>query len=109
MKRPFAVTFLGCLFIVAGLVGLVYHLSARPLEQGIVLVSFVRILAIVGGVFLLLGKAWARWLVVLWLAFHVIVSAFHSASESTAHAVLLVAVTYFLFSGAAAKYFRPLA
>ena len=108
MKRPFAVTFLGCLFIVAGLVGLVYHLRDRPLEQDVVLVSFVRILAILGGVFLLLGKAWARWLLIVWLAFHVVVSAFHSASESAAHAVLLVAVTYFLFSGAAAKYFRPL-
>jgi len=107
MKRPFAVTFLGGLFVLAGLVGLVYHLFARPLEEGIVLISFVRILAVVGGVFLLFAHRWARWLLVFWLAFHVIVSAFHSLSESAAHAFLLAVVVYFLFTGAASEYFRP--
>jgi hypothetical protein len=40
MKRPLPVTVLGCLFIVAGLVGLAYHLSERPLEHRIVVVSY---------------------------------------------------------------------
>jgi len=39
MKRPIAVTILGGLFIVAGTVGLVYHLRERPLEPQIVVVS----------------------------------------------------------------------
>jgi hypothetical protein len=34
MKRPLPVTILGCLFIVAGVVGLAYHLSERPLDPG---------------------------------------------------------------------------
>ncbi len=106
MKRPVVVTILGVLFIAAGLVGLAYHLSERPVDRWIVLVSFIRILAIVGGVFLLMGHNWARWLLVAWLAFHVAVSAFHSVSEMAAHAVLLMAVAYFVFTPPGSKYFQ---
>ncbi len=106
MKRPLPVTILGCLFIGAGLVGLVYHLSERPLEHQIVLVSIVRMIAIVGGIFLLMGHNWARWLTLVWLAFHVVVSAFHSLSEAIAHVVLLMVVGYFLLGRPASKYFR---
>jgi hypothetical protein len=107
MKRPIPVTILGGLFIAAGLVGIAYHLSERPVDPSIILVTFVRILAVVGGVFLLMGHSWARWLLVGWLGFHVVVSAFHSLSEMAAHAVLLIVVVYFLFTPPAAKYFQP--
>jgi len=106
MKRPFAVTILGCLFILAGLVGLVYHLSDKPLDHWIVLISGVRIIAVVGGIFLLLGHGWARWLLLAWLALHVLVSAFHSVSETLAHVVLLMVVSYFLLGSAASQYFN---
>ena len=106
MKRPLSVTILGCLFIFAGSAGLIYHLSDRPLEPGIVLISLVRILAIVGGVFLLLGHGWARWLLIAWLAFHVGISALNSVSQTMAHLVLLIAVGYFLLTPPASKYFQ---
>jgi len=106
MKRPFHVTILGCLFILAGLVGLIYHLSDRPFDHWIILICTVRIIAVVGGVFLLLGHGWARWLLLAWLAVHVVVSAFHSTSEALAHVVLLIVVSYFLLWSAASKYFR---
>lgn len=106
MKRPFQVTVIGCLFIVAGLVGLIYHLSARPLEQGIVLISAVRGLAVVGGIFLLLGHGWARWVLLGWMAFHVGVSAFHTASEFAAHLVLLLVIGYALLRPPVSAYFR---
>jgi chromate transport protein ChrA len=106
MKRPLPVTILGCLFIVTGLAGLVYHLRESPLDQWVVLISIVRIVAVVGGVFLLMGHNWARWLMLAWLAFHVVVSAFHSLSESIAHVVLLMVVGYFLLRPPASKYFQ---
>jgi hypothetical protein len=107
MQRPFQVTILGCLFILAGLVGLVYHLSEKPLDHRIVLISTVRIIAVVGGVFLLLGHRWARWLLLAWLAVHVVVNAFHSVSESLAHVVLLMAVGYFLLWSPLPNIFSP--
>jgi len=106
MKRPLTVTILGCLFIVAGLAGFVYHLSERPHDHSIVLLSIVRIIAVVGGVFLLMGHDWARWLMLAWLAFHVVVSAFHSLSEFLPHVVLLIVVGYFLLRPPASKYFQ---
>lgn len=106
MKRPIPVTMLGCLLIAAGLVGLAYHLSQDPLDPWVVLISFIRILAIVGGIFLLKGRNWARWLMIGWFAFHVGVSAFHSLSDCIAHAVLLLAVAYFLLTPPESKYFQ---
>jgi hypothetical protein len=106
MKRPFQVTILGCLFVFAGLVGLGYHLWQRPLDPWIVLISAIRIIAVVGGVFLLLGHGWARWLMLSWLALHVVVSAFHSLSDSAAHVVLLFVAGYFLLGSPASQYFQ---
>jgi len=106
MKRPFEVTFIGFLFIVAGTVGLVYHLADRPVDHWIILIAAVRILAIVGGIFLLRGRNWARWLLLVWLAAHVGISALHSVSETLAHAALLVVIGYFLLWSASAKYFQ---
>lgn len=105
-KRPLAVTVLGFLFIVAGLVGLVYHLTERPLEKGIVLISLVRLLAVIGGVFLLLGRGRARWLLLAWLAFHVGASAFHSVSQTLVHILFLAIVAYFLLRLPASAYFQ---
>ena len=107
MKRPWAVTVLGVLFMVAGTVGLVYHAANERTSWALALISLIRIAAIVGGIFLLLGHSWARWLLVAWLAFHVVISAFHSVGQVAAHAVLLVVVAYFLFRDhRAAEYFR---
>ena len=106
MKRPFEVTILGWLFILAGLIGLGYHVSDKPVDRWIILIAAIRIVAVVGGVFLLLGRSWARWLLLAWLAVHVVVSAFHSVSQTLAHVVLLIVVGYFLLWSGAAKYFQ---
>src|SRR5258708_22315263 len=106
MKRPLPVTIIGCLFVVAGLIGLLYHLSESPLDHWIVLIAIVRIIAVVGGAFLLMAHNWARWLMLAWLAFNVRVSAFHSLSELIAHVVLLMIVGYVLLRPPTSKYFQ---
>src|SRR5215813_2570094 len=106
MRRPLPVLIFGCLFILAGTVGLIYHLRERPLEHDYLLISAIRLLAIIGGSFLLLGHNWARWLMLAWLAFHVVVSAFHSIEEAAAHIVLLLLFAYFLLRPPASNYFR---
>lgn len=105
MKRPIPVTILGCLFIVVGL-GLAYHLSQQPSDSWVALIAIIEIIAIVGGVFLLKGRNWARWMMLGWLAFHVVVSAFHSLSDCIAHAVLLLVVAYFLLTPPDSQYFH---
>jgi uncharacterized membrane protein len=105
MKRPFAVTFLGCLFIVVGLANSIFFLSKSPFDRWTLPLSLIGIIAIVAGVFLLKGCNWARWLMLAWLAFHVVVSALNSLSGSVVHLVLLVAIAYFLLTPPDSRYF----
>ena len=109
-KRPISVTVIGCIFIAAGVIGFAYHVSEfkpqRPFQYDLVLVSLVRLLAILGGVFVLRGKNWARWLLLAWIAFHVVLSAFHSLFELAVHGLLLAVIAYVLFRPPASAYFR---
>ena len=106
--RPLSVTLIAWLFIAAGAVGLVYHAGdfrALP-PLSFALVCFVRLLAVLGGVFLLRGQNWARWLVLGWLAYHVALSALHSAAGVAMHAALLALIGYFLLRPRASAWFR---
>jgi hypothetical protein len=108
--RPRSVTVISWLFIVAGIVGLVYHASelktSGPLDYEAVWVLLLRLLAVIGGAFMLRGADWARWLVLAWIAYHVVLSAFHSWSETAVHAALLAGVAYLLLRPEAGAYFR---
>jgi hypothetical protein len=108
--RPSSVAVISWLFVAAGVIGIAYHLTEfkaqRPWQYDMVWVGLVRFLAILGGVFALRGRNWARWLLLVWTAYHVILSAFHSASELAAHSLLLAVVAYFLFRRPASAYFR---
>jgi len=109
-RRPWAVTIIGWLFIAAGAVGVAYHITelnpADPFGNDTLLLTAVRLLAVLGGVFALRGRDWARWLLLAWIAFHVGVSAFHPHQGLVAHAVLLVVVARFLLRPPAAGWFR---
>lgn len=107
MKRPFSVTFLGYFFILVGIAALLYHLVRSSLDYWMLLIALLEIVAIVAGVFLIKGRNWARWLLLLWIAFHVFASALNSLSASVPHLLLLVAVAYFLFTPPDSKYFGP--
>ena len=108
-KRPIAVTIAGLLFLVSGVSGIAYH--ARELKQvtenqEVVLVLIVRLLAIVGGVFILRGASWARWLAMIWIVYHVILSIGHTPMELAMHFIIAICVGFALFNPAANNYFR---
>ena len=106
-KRPLSITVIAALFLFAGTIGLIYH--ARELmgvfNYQVVWVLLVRLLAVVGAVFLFRGHNWARWLLVAWMAFHVILSALHSVSQVVVHGLLMALITYFLFRRSTFEYF----
>jgi hypothetical protein len=109
-KRPLSLTILGCIYIAVGAVSFVYHLNefqARPVFQyDAVLVELTEFLAIVGGVFMLRGQNWARWLALAWMAFHVVLSLFHNLQEFAIHCLFCAVIAWFLFRPEAARYFR---
>jgi uncharacterized membrane protein HdeD (DUF308 family) len=108
MKRPFQVTMLGWLFVAVGILSTVYHLLKSSLDRWTVPIVLVGIVAVVAGVFLLRGARWARWLVLAWLAFHVVVSASISLSDAMPHTVLFLVVGYFLLGPPTSKYFQSM-
>lgn len=106
-KCPLSIRIVACLFIMMGAIGFLYHLKEfnfpGPLEYFWVL--SLRLLAIMGGVFLFRGRNWARWLLVGWLAYHAVLSFFHPRTELGIHVLFLLIITYLLFRPSVAPYF----
>jgi hypothetical protein len=109
-QRPLSVTIIGWLFIATGCVGLAYHgaeiRADHHSQNELVWILSLRLLAIVCGVFLLRGNNWARWLLLLWIAYHVVLSAFHTLFEVLVHLLFLAVIAYFLFRKQASQYFQ---
>lgn len=109
-KRPLWVTATGLLFIAAGIFGFVHHAAefdfGAPDRYEQVWILALRLLAIVGGVFVLRGASWARWTLILWVAYHVGISFGHSTWSVVIHALLLVMVTWALLTPISSAYFR---
>jgi hypothetical protein len=112
-KRPLSVTIIGWAYLVMGVAGFAYHLTGlrvqNRFQSDILLVELIFLIAIVSGAYLLRGHNWARWLAIAWMAFHVVVSIFHTISELAIHALLCAVLAYFLFRAAATRYFRAAA
>jgi hypothetical protein len=107
IKRPHAVTVISWLFIAAGVVGLIYHAREfSAFQYDVLWVCLVRLLAIVCGVFMLRGSNWARWGLLAWIAYHVILSGFHSLSQLLVHGLLFAVIAWLLLRPQASAYFR---
>jgi hypothetical protein len=110
LPRPFAVTVLGCLFLGVGSVGFIYHLHeflvSRSFQSDMIWIELTEFLAIVGGAFLLRGRNWARWLILGWVAFHVILTALNAFHQFAVHALLFVGIGWLLFRPESSRYFR---
>ncbi len=109
-KRPLSVTILACVYIAVGSVGFVAHFhtfQARDAFQyDAIWIELVEVLAILCGAFMLRGHNWARWVALAWMAFHVILSAFHAFREFAIHCLFCAVIAWFLFRPEAARYFR---
>jgi hypothetical protein len=69
-------------------------------------VHLSRILQIVAGVFMLYGRNWARWLLVVWIAFHIVVSALHSPLFLLMHVAIFSVILFFVFRRQASAFFN---
>lgn len=115
-KRPIAVTIVSLVFILIGAGGLVRGIWswASGVRGGITnhelidiaLVSISGILALVSGLFMLRGANWARWLCLVWMALHVVISIGHEMSKVVVHSIMLVILLVVLLWPNANAYFR---
>ena len=112
--RPRSITIIGWLFIAVGVLSLIGGLlpgrhkagSEPPLAFGHLLAHFLHLLAIIGGVFLLRGCNWARWLLVAWMGVHIVIGARHGLGPTLLHIGIFGTIGYFLFLPNSSKYFR---
>lgn len=106
-KPPVSVTILACVYIAVGATGFAYHFTGLlALQYDGALIELIEFIAIVCGVFMLRGHNWARWLALAWIAFHVILSAFHAFPEFAIHCLFCAVIAWVLFRPEAARYFR---
>jgi len=108
-KRPLSVLAVGCLYLVTGVFGLASHLIQfkphQPFPYDSVWISLVSLIAVAAGAYILRARNWARWLAMAWIAFHVVLSAFHSLPQFAVHVLLLFVFAYILFQPIANRYF----
>jgi len=107
-QRPDLVTAIGSVFIAVGAIEIAYHLLdlRHPFQYDVLWVCLVNLIAVVCGIYMLRGSSWARWLTVVWIAYHVILSSFHSLGKLAVHGILFVMFVYFLFRPSVTKYFN---
>lgn len=114
-KRPRSITVISWIFIAFGsialLIGLLPNVNTTAAQRiaelkGHWYVHVSRMVMVLGGLFMLYGFNWARWLLVVWLVFHVIISVLHSPFQLLVHSLLFAVVLYFLFRPLASAYFR---
>lgn len=109
-KRPLAVTIVGFLYILTGVLGTGYHLIdfkvLHPFQYDVIWAVLTDLVAILCGAYVLRGHNWARWLALAWIGFHVILSALHILPGLIVHSLLFVVLAYLLFRPASTRYFR---
>lgn len=110
VQRPRSITIISWFFLIFGSIALISGLLPPDTLtlahlKGHWMVHLSRFLSIVAGLFMLRGHNWARWLLVAWIAFHIILSALHSALQLLIHVAIFTVILYFLFRRPASEYF----
>ena len=107
MKRqPLSITIISWIFIIFGSIALLSGVLPIADLKSHWYVHLSRILQIVAGVFMLYGRNWARWLLVAWIAFHIVVGALHGIGPLIMHVVIFSVILFFVFRPDANEYFR---
>ena len=107
-KRPLAVLFLSWLYIAVGTIGFVFNFPKliAPQQESI-WIELTELLALIAGAFMFRGRNWARWLALVWMAFHVAIS-FPVVRQVVTHSIIFALIAWVLFRPDARRYFTPL-
>ena len=106
-KRPLSVTVLGLVYIAVGIAGFAVNFGGlMSFQNDAVWAELTELAAVICGAFMLRGHNWARWAALAWMAFHVILSAFHAWPEFAIHCMFCAVIAWLLFSAEGERYFR---
>jgi hypothetical protein len=106
--RPLLITVLSWLLIAVGAVAFAVHAAKIrwPLTLDGVGVPLFELVILVCGVYMLRGQAWARWIALAWVGFHVIVGSLHAVQAAIVHGLLFVVFAWLMFRPAVNAWFR---
>ncbi len=108
-KPPLSIAVIGAIFLALAALDLyrglapLFHDGRLALDDAIVL--GIAVAAAVGGVFVLYGHSWARWLLAAWMALHVALS-LGNAVQLVVHTLIFGAMLFFLFRPGVRDHFR---
>jgi hypothetical protein len=109
-SRPLGITVVAALFLVGGVIGVGRTFTEGALHRAFLTsglwVLLLNLVAFVCGIFLWLGRDWARWLAVAWMAAHVSISLLNSLQEAMVHCAFLLLIAYMVFRPDAQAWFR---
>jgi len=106
-RRPIAVLCLSCLYIAVGAIGFIVNLpKLRALQPESIWIELTELLALIAGAFMFRGRNWARWLALVWMAFHVAIS-FPVVRQVVTHSIIFALIAWVLFRPDARRYFTP--
>jgi hypothetical protein len=107
-RRPMAVLLVSCLYMAVGAIGLIVHFPGlAALQRESVWIELTELLAFVAGVFMFRGHNWARWLALVWMAFHVAIS-FPVIRQIVIHSIIFALIAWVLFRSDTQRFFKPL-
>lgn len=105
-RPPISVLIVAILYLAVGIIGFVYHFpELRAGHSDAVWIELTEFLAVVAGIFMLLGHNWARWLALAWILFHVAIS-IGVTRQLIGHSLICVAIAGALFHPGAARFFQ---
>jgi len=104
-QRPRSITLISWIFIIFGSIALLSGVLPLADLKSHWYVHLSRLLQIVAGVFMLYGRNWARWLLLAWIAFHLVVGALHGVVTLVMHVVIFSVILFFVFRRDANAYF----
>ena len=111
--RPFSITLISGFFILGGILALGRDLQPMLLVTAAEriadlkshwMVHLAHVTQIVSGIFLLRGHNWARWVLVVWIGFHIAISVLHSAVQFAVHVLIFSVILFFLFRRPASEF-----
>ena len=107
-KRPIAVLFLSSLYIAVGTIGFAVNFPKLiALQQDSIWIELTELLALLAGAFMFRRRNWARWLALVWMAFHVAIS-FPVVRQVVTHSIIFALIAWVLFRPDARRYFTQL-
>ena len=107
-RRPITVLFLSCLYIAVGTIGFAVNFPKLiALQPESIWIELTELVALIAGAFLFRGRNWARWLALVWMAFHLAIS-FPAVRQIVTHSIIFALIAWVLFRPDARRYFTRL-